>query len=137
MRLKITWANPFTVFLCFTLYSRAISKYKPPPGAYNWRGDLTEGFLRYEFGGLIFGGAYKWRGLLSEFYGMLRFPSSMKKKKGASCSPFCIGKLQSKSVFEPSTSTGSKAFSFSIERLSITFTSNGKHEFVSRDQVSP
>ena len=29
-----------------------------PPGAYIWRGDLTEGFLRYEFGGLIFGGAY-------------------------------------------------------------------------------
>ena len=23
--------------------------------AYIWRGDLTEGFLRYEFGGLIFG----------------------------------------------------------------------------------
>ena len=23
-----------------------------------WRGDLTEGFLRCEFGGLIFGGAY-------------------------------------------------------------------------------
>ena len=46
--------------LCFTLYLRAISKYKPPPGggAYIWRGDLTEGFLRYEFGGLIFGGAY-------------------------------------------------------------------------------
>ena len=29
-----------------------------------------EGFLRYEFEGLIFGGAYKWRGLLSEFYGI-------------------------------------------------------------------
>ena len=28
-----------------------------------------EGFLRYEFGGLIFGGAYTWRGLFSEFYG--------------------------------------------------------------------
>ena len=27
-------------------------------GAYIWRGDLTEGFLRYEFGGLIHGGAY-------------------------------------------------------------------------------
>ena len=27
-------------------------------GDYIWRGDLTEGFLRYEFGGLIFGGAY-------------------------------------------------------------------------------
>ena len=24
-------------------------------------------FLRYRFGGLIFGGAYTWRGLLSEF----------------------------------------------------------------------
>ena len=29
-----------------------------------------EGFLHYEFGGLIFGGAYTWRGLFSEFYGM-------------------------------------------------------------------
>ena len=28
------------------------------PGAYIRRGDLTDGFLRYEFGGLIFGGAY-------------------------------------------------------------------------------
>ena len=26
-----------------------------------------EGFLRYEFGGLIFGGAYTWRGVFSEF----------------------------------------------------------------------
>ena len=38
-----------------------------PWGAYIWRGDLTEGFLRYEFGGLIFEGAYTWRGLFSEF----------------------------------------------------------------------
>ena len=28
-----------------------------PRGAYIWKGDLTEGFLRYRFGGLIFGGA--------------------------------------------------------------------------------
>ena len=28
------------------------------PEAYIWRGDLKEGFLRYEFGDLIFGGAY-------------------------------------------------------------------------------
>ena len=27
-------------------------------GAYIWRGDLTEGFSRYRFWGLIFGGAY-------------------------------------------------------------------------------
>ena len=26
--------------------------------------------MRYEFGGLIFGGAYPWRGLFSEFYGI-------------------------------------------------------------------
>ena len=31
-------------------------------------GDLTDGSLRYKFGGLIFGGAYTWRGLFSEFY---------------------------------------------------------------------
>ena len=51
--------------LCFTLYLRANSKYKPPQGAYIQRGDLTEGFLLYEFGGLFFGGA---KGLFSQFY---------------------------------------------------------------------
>ena len=59
--------------LSFTLYLRAISKYKSPGReggwAYIWKGYLTEGFLRYEFGGLIFGAAYTWRGLFSEFYG--------------------------------------------------------------------
>ena len=34
-----------------------------------WRGDLTGGFLRSDFGGLIFEGAYTWKGLFSEFYG--------------------------------------------------------------------
>ena len=33
-------------------------KVQAPRGAYIRRGDLTEGFLRYDFGGLIFGGAY-------------------------------------------------------------------------------
>ena len=48
----------FTVFAL--LYLRAISMYKPggEGRAYIWRGDLMEGFLRYEFRGLIFGGAY-------------------------------------------------------------------------------
>ena len=40
-----------------------------PQGAYIWRGYLTEAFLRYPLGGLIFGGACTWRGLFSEFYG--------------------------------------------------------------------
>ena len=44
--------------LYFILNLRAIFyKYKPRV-AYTRRGDLTEGFLRYEFGGPIFGGAY-------------------------------------------------------------------------------
>ena len=37
LRFKIDWVSlilgrKFTVFLCFTLYLRAISKYKPPGG---------------------------------------------------------------------------------------------------------
>ena len=58
--------------LCFTLYSRANSKYKPPPGG---GGGLyleerfNGGFFVLPFRGLIFGGAYTWRGLFSEFYG--------------------------------------------------------------------
>ena len=52
---------------------RAIFQVQAPGGAYIWRGDLTEGFLRYRFGGLIFGGAYIWRGLFSEFYGISGF----------------------------------------------------------------
>ena len=68
---KIDWTSliagrKFTVFALFSLYWRAISKYKPP-GAYIWRSDLTEGFLRYEFGGLYM------EGLFSEFYGFRTF----------------------------------------------------------------
>ena len=33
--------------------------------------------MRYEFGGLIFGGAYTWRGLFSEFYGITKSFSSL------------------------------------------------------------
>ena len=57
MRFKIDWAS-LIVGSKLTLF------------AYIWRDDLTEGFLHYWFGGLIFGGAYTWRGLFSEFYGI-------------------------------------------------------------------
>ena len=75
MCLKIDLASripgrKLTVFLCFALYLREISKYKPPRGAYIRRGDLTEGFLRtWECGG-----AYIWRGLYMEglILGILR-----------------------------------------------------------------
>ena len=58
--------------LCFTLYLRAIFQGQVPRGLYLevGGGDLTEGFLRYRFGGLVFGGAYTWRGLFLEFYGI-------------------------------------------------------------------
>ena len=56
--------------LCFTLYLRVMFQVQAPGGAYIWRCDLTEGFLCYRFGGLIFGGAYTWRGLFLEFYGI-------------------------------------------------------------------
>ena len=45
------------------------------------------GFLRYEFGGFIFGGAYKWRGLFSEFYGMC-FPFGGTRITTDMCLPF-------------------------------------------------
>ena len=63
-------------FLFYFVFEGNFQVQASPPGgvgAYIQRGDLTEGFLRYEFGGFIFGGAYTWRGLSSEFYGMLYY----------------------------------------------------------------
>ena len=64
LALQLEGNLPF--LLCFTLYLRAISKYNPP-GAYIWRGDLTEGFYVTSWG------AYIWRDLFSEFYGICLF----------------------------------------------------------------
>ena len=76
MRFEIDWASlivgsKFTVFALFYFVFEGIFPSTSPWGAYIWRGDLTEGFLLYEFGGLIFEGAYTRRGLFSEFYGIL------------------------------------------------------------------
>ena len=82
LRFKIDWASlivgsKFTVFALFYFVFEGNFPSTSPQGAYIWRGDLTEGFLRYRFGGLIFGGAYTWRGLFSEFYGTLSSGSSL------------------------------------------------------------
>ena len=75
MLFKIDWASLIvgsksTVFdLFYFVFEGNFPSTSPGGGAYIWRGDLTEGFLRYRIWGLIFGGAYKWRGLFSEFYG--------------------------------------------------------------------
>ena len=64
MRFKIDWASlivgrKFNVFaLFYFVFEGNFPSASPPGGAYIWRGDLTEGFLGYEFGRLIFGGAY-------------------------------------------------------------------------------
>ena len=76
MPLKIDLASlivgrKFTIFALFYFASEDNFQVQAPRGAYNWRGNLTKGFLLYEFGGLIFGGAYPWRALFSEFYGIL------------------------------------------------------------------
>ena len=53
--------------LCFTLYLRAISKYKPPRGRGGGRwgflyleGRFNRGFFALQVWGLVFGGAYFW-----------------------------------------------------------------------------
>ena len=55
--------------LCFTLYSRANSKYKPSGGVY------SEGRFNGGFFALRFWGAYIWRGLYMEglIFGILRY----------------------------------------------------------------
>ena len=69
MRFKIDWASlivgsKFTVFaLFYFVFEGNFPSTSPGGGAYIWRGDLTEGFLCYRFGGLyleglIHGGAY-------------------------------------------------------------------------------
>ena len=62
----------FTIFALFYFVFEGKFQVQAPRGAYIRRGDLTEGFLHHDFGGLIFGGAYNtWKGLFSEFYGVL------------------------------------------------------------------
>ena len=63
MRFKIDWASlivgsKFTVFALFYFVFEGNFPSTSPRGTYIWRGDLTEGFLRYRFGGLIHGWAY-------------------------------------------------------------------------------
>ena len=48
----------FTIFALFYFVFENKFYVQAPRGAYIQRGDLTEGFLRYDFDGLIFGGAY-------------------------------------------------------------------------------
>ena len=82
MCLKIEWANlidgrKFTVLALFYLVFEGNFQVQAL-GAYIWRGDLTDGFLRYKFGDLylkvlIQGGAY-FRNFTVSFMNPFTFP---------------------------------------------------------------
>ena len=57
----------FAVFALFYFVFEGNFPSTSPRGAYIWRRDLMEGFLRYKFGSLILGGAYTCRGFFSKF----------------------------------------------------------------------
>ena len=66
--------------LCFALYLRVSSEYKPPGGLI-FGGAIkrrvfcvTSFFFFFGGGGAIFGGACTWKGLFSEFYGSTMIP---------------------------------------------------------------
>ena len=78
MRFKIDWASlivgrKFPVFTFFTLYLRAISKYKIPRGLYLWGGG--GGQFNGGFFALRLWGAYIWRGSYVEglIFGILQY----------------------------------------------------------------
>ena len=66
-RASLIVGSKFTVFALFYFVFEVNFPSTSPHGAYIWRDDLMEVFLRYWFGGLIFGGAYIWRGSFPEF----------------------------------------------------------------------
>ena len=75
MRLKIDWASLLLPSYRFSLFYFVFDgnfQVQAPRGGLYLEGRFNGGFLRYEFGGLIFGGAYIWRGLFLEFYGIRR-----------------------------------------------------------------
>jgi len=83
LRFKIDWASlivgsKFTVVALFYFVFERKFPSTSSWGAYIWRGDLTEGFLCYRFGGLIFVGAYTWRSLFLEFYSVFYKQKSCK-----------------------------------------------------------
>ena len=59
-----------TVFALFYFEYEGNFRVQAPGGFYLKGTIYRRVFLRYEFGGLIFGGAYTWMGLFSDFYGI-------------------------------------------------------------------
>ena len=84
MRFEIDWASlivgsTLTVFALFYFVFEGNFPSTSPSGGLYLEGRLTEGFLRYEFGGLIF-----WRGLYMEglIFGILRYTANDSGRTG-------------------------------------------------------
>ena len=95
MHFKIDWASlivgsKFTFFALFYFVFEGNCQVQAPGGRIFLVGDFTEGFLRYEFGGLIFRGAYTWRGLFSEFYCIRRRDSGQVAQKAGTTHQKCV-----------------------------------------------
>ena len=58
----------FAIFALFCFVFESKFHVQAPRGAYIRRGDLTEGFLHYDFRELIFGGAYTYGGAYFRFF---------------------------------------------------------------------
>ena len=93
LRFKIDWASltvgrKLTVLAMFYfVFEGNFQVQAYPRGACIRRGDLTDGCLRYKFGGLKLGGVYKWRGLFSGFYS-IDVTSSETRENHKICGPF-------------------------------------------------
>ena len=75
-RASLIVGSKCTVFALFYFVFEGNFPSTRPRGAYIWRGDLTEGFLCYQFRGLIFGGAYFRNFTVSQYFlslDMLKF----------------------------------------------------------------
>ena len=74
-RASLIVGSKFTVFALFFFVYEGNFSSTGPRGAYIWRGDLMEGFLRYRswglillyLEGLIYGGAYFWNFMVDQF----------------------------------------------------------------------
>ena len=71
-RASLIVGRKFTVFALFYFVFEGNFPSTSPRGAYIWRGDLTEGFLRYEFGGLYLEGL---------IFGILRYYAILQGQK--------------------------------------------------------
>ena len=67
----------FTIFALSYFVFEGEFQVQANRGAYIRRGDLTEGFLRYDFEGLIFGGAYFRNFTVVSSQSVKRLPSSI------------------------------------------------------------